>query len=98
MNKNTAKDYIPLVQALAEGKVIESLWSYDWKDSEWKEDVNPSFSEPASHYRIKRESGEIWVNKSYSGIIDGAVYESEAEAKSASIGDEVQVRYREVIE
>ena len=59
MNKDTAKDYLPLVQALADGKTIQRVRSdgtsfgTEWDDiySESQFDVNI----PASCYRIKPE-------------------------------------------
>lgn len=57
MNKDTAKDYLPLVQAMAEGKVIQIKCDDGWKDL-----VNVSFNNIPSKYRIKPEPREIWVN------------------------------------
>lgn len=48
MDKDNAKDYLPLVQALAEGKTIQSNHGGEWFDL-----PNPSFCDPITFYRIK---------------------------------------------
>ena len=56
MNKHNAKDFLPLVQAMAEGKTIQYLAFGDtWKDT----DVMPSTT-PPSCYRIKPEPIQRW--------------------------------------
>jgi len=64
MNAQTAKDYLPLVQALAEGKTIQesSEQQHYWSDSE-----EVIFSLPASRYRIKREPRRYWILESDDG-------------------------------
>lgn len=59
MNKNNAKDFLPFVQALAEGKTIQIKDSFDgsWKDIE--DGVNFGFD--PEHYRIKPETTKWWV-------------------------------------
>lgn len=56
MNKDNAKDYLPLVQALADGKVIQVFAC----ERGWRDEAFPSFSMPANDYRIKPESRELW--------------------------------------
>lgn len=54
MNKDNAKEFLPLVQALAEGKVIQ--FNKGEEDSEcWTDYANVSLTLPASRYRIKPE-------------------------------------------
>lgn len=93
MNKDNAKDYLPLVQALAEGRVIQ------WVSMEgkWVDGVNISFEWEPSHYRIKPEPREIWVNRFPDGHEGLTWYETEEAANRAYVAA-VQVRYREVIE
>ena len=52
MNAQNAKDYLPLVQAMAEGKTIQesSERSHYWSDGE-----DLVFDLPANRYRIKPE-------------------------------------------
>lgn len=93
MNASNAKEYLPLVQALADGKVIQMLeWHDDWVDM-----VEISTEIPASLYRIKPEPREIWVNRYPDGTEYGR-YESERLAEVHSGHGSIQVCYREVIE
>lgn len=95
MNKNTARDYLPLVQALSEGKVIQ----YKWSDGGWRDGEHLSFEKEPNCYRIKPEPREIWVNRFPDGHDALTWYETEEAAYRAygRVGA-VQVRYREVIE
>lgn len=55
MNSTNAKDYLPLVQALAEGRVIQV---FKWRHSglrEWEDIGDPSFMDYPAEYRIKPE-------------------------------------------
>lgn len=59
MTKDNAKDYLPLVQALAEGKTIQVLVAdgeFGWADLD---DV--SFESPSKSYRIKPEPRRWWL-------------------------------------
>ena len=47
MNKENAKLYIPLMEALADGEL------QFFNDDEWQDSGEPCFSEPPSHYRRK---------------------------------------------
>lgn len=92
MNASNAKDYLPLVQALADGKVIQGNCGGEWKDDDY-----PSFSSPPSYYRIKPEPSEIWVTHYYNGqvFIHPDVGSAKVES-TRNVG--VTRRYREVIE
>lgn len=95
MNASNARDYLPLVQALAEGKQIQfGHENYGWKDVD-----NVITSNPASSYRIKPEPREIWVNRFPDGH-DGLTWYEAEEAAHRAYGrvGAVKVRYREVIE
>lgn len=94
MNKDNAKDYLPLVQALAEGKVVEIQGSDGWKVLS-----NYDFTSPPKHYRIKPEPKEIWVNR-YSDGSESIHYATEDTARIFAGPNKgvIQVRYREVIE
>lgn len=94
MNKDNARDYLPLVQALAEGKVIQSYVCGGWSD-----DKDVDFTLDASRYRIKPEPREIWVNSwdPAGNVIFDSPEEAEEHAKRYRIGH-VTTRYREVIE
>ena len=56
MNKNNAKDYLPLVQALADGKVIQINGVRGWEDT--RGDL--IFGANPHDYRIKPEPREWW--------------------------------------
>jgi hypothetical protein len=97
VNLNNAKDYLPLVQGLAEGRVIQYKYqksdkSYAWMDLESCVD----FCVPAEFYRIKPEPREIWVNE-YPNEINSA-YRSYDLAAAHCLEYGRTVRYREVIE
>lgn len=55
MNKDNARDYLPLVQALAEGKTIQ----YRLEDGEWADVPQPIFHDEVRSYRIKPEPKKI---------------------------------------
>lgn len=98
MNKKNAADYLPLVQALAEGKTIQCGddncgWS-DIKDFE-----ECAFSHPPHNYRIKPEPKEIWFNRYNTGVESGPYESKEKAIEFAFHGRPItQVCYREVIE
>lgn len=93
MNRETAKDYLPLVQALADGKVIQCDEGFGFEDLE-----NPIFNLRASSYRIKPEPREIWVRRRDDGVEGTFAYPSEAEAGEDLDRNWSTVRYREVLE
>lgn len=92
MNKETARDYLPLVQALAEGRVIQMMGAF----GKWKDVDDVFLNTPASNYRIKPEPREIWVNE-YPNEINSA-YRSHDLAAAHCLDYGKTVRYREVIE
>ena len=52
MNREEAEKFLPVIQAFAEGKTIET---YSYSDMNWVEANNPSFS-LCFEYRVKPES------------------------------------------
>lgn len=96
MNASNAKDYLPLVQALAEGRVIQERHSMD---DHWIDCQSVDFSWHAGDYRIKPEAKEYWVNRYPDGSESEARFDNEMGARlSTSNPKATQVRYREVIE
>lgn len=95
MNKDNAKDYLPLVQALADGKTIQLKCG----DGRWHDqNGGVSFALEAENYRIKPEPRDIWVNRYPNGMENG-IFNTEHAAKLHRANDTaVQIRYREVIE
>jgi hypothetical protein len=68
MTRDTAKDFLPLVQALSEGKVIQ--W-FNQEDSGWEDLEFTDFVEAPDRYRVKPERREVWVNEYPDGIYNG---------------------------
>lgn len=58
MNKNNAAAYLPLVQAMAEGKTIQV--KLNEKDT-WRTCPELMFMEPPECYRIKPEPRVLWA-------------------------------------
>lgn len=96
MNASNAKDYLPLVQALAEGKVIQGFMVGSGK---WEDMHEMQFNGTADQYRIKPEPKEFWVNRYADDSESLARFSSARLAEQAANTTNVtQVRYREVIE
>ena len=67
MNAQNAREYLPLVQALADGKTLQtSCPSFGWHDIE-----EYHFVKSPRHYRIKPEprTFDIWVNEKTKRVI-----------------------------
>lgn len=94
MDRNNAKDYLPLVQALAEGKMIQISAGEGF----WTDIHNPNFGGNPDDYRIKPEPREVWVNRYADGTDGLATYSTEESAKSCGPSSSRAIRYREVIE
>lgn len=61
MNKDNARDYLPLVQALAEGKTIQHCKvSGEASTDYWQDCIAPTFRDKASRYRIKPEQKKMY--------------------------------------
>lgn len=92
MNKDNAKDYLPLVQALADGKELQ--WSND--EGEWGTLADWGFTTEPKRYRIKPEPREwfVWVDENGRGRFATAIND---EYQSSS-GKFNPVKVREVIE
>jgi len=88
MNAQTAKDYLPLVQALSEGKTIQesSEQQHYWSDVD-----DPVFSLPASRYRIKREQRRWWILFPEPGTTREYIYNREPQSIPCNIKEVVEV-------
>jgi hypothetical protein len=69
MNKDNAKDFLPLVQALAEGKTVQ----FSHPGEGWTSITEPIFQFPPQHYRIKPEPPkplefDVWVSLHLNGV------------------------------
>ena len=89
MNRQRAKELLPIIQAFAEGKEIQIRRSIGgrWDDLT----IEPMWNGVAE-YRIKPEPREWFLN-----VISSECYVTEECAKKFSAGREI-VRVREVIE
>jgi hypothetical protein len=93
MTKYNAKEFLPFVRALAEGKTIEVMDS----SGNWRADSAPTFSSYGPHcYRIKSEPREFWVSIHPAGIFTNKT-RHEAEAIKAQLDCET-IKVREVME
>ena len=92
MNKYNAKEYIPLIQALADGKTIQLNTSNKWVDLSFA----MSFDRDPDQYRIKPEPIEVklWVNDETGEVCGGLANTLEVGEKD--IGYTVKL-FREVI-
>ena len=70
MNKDNAAQFLPLVQALADGKTIQYNDAGTWFDMAGE---SVAFGNEISHYRIKPEPQEVtvWITKFSDGSICG---------------------------
>lgn len=91
MNKNDAAQYLPLVQALADGKVIQ----YRVHGGGWVDDDHPAFTSLPCCYRIKPEPREIFFVEFSNG--NHGPYATREIAEQNYPRSKV-VRYREVLE
>lgn len=96
MNQSNAKDYLPLVQALADGRVIQRRdCGNDWADAS-----ELDFTWAPDRYRIKPEPREWWmIEITRDGICVGRYtffLLAEAEQFSRDTGGEL-IHVREVL-
>lgn len=63
MNREQAKDLLPIIQAFAEGKTIQQTDGYDWYDLDDPDFIASSISyriKPKSKYRPFKNAEECW--------------------------------------
>ncbi len=96
MNASNAKDYLPLVQALVEGKSLQYNVNRSDEAPKWVDREDFTFDEPATEYRIKPEPREIWVNEYGIGVV--TLHHTETHAREQLGASGKTVHYREVIE
>ncbi len=90
MNKHNARDYLPLVQALAEGKTIQIKTDANvWED---REEV-PFLCDPCV-YRVKPEPREYWISHYEDGLVSG-IYAVKEDALKVPYGK--PTLFREVL-
>lgn len=78
MNKDNAKDFLPLVQALAEGKTLQVRAS---SERPWIDATDIAFVGHPGNHRIKPEPAVLWVIYDSHDRIRGTFYSSEEATK-----------------
>lgn len=84
MRQSEAKEFLPLIQAFAEGKTIQVKSVGGWVDS--KELV---FNWPVGHYRIKPEPRTFYAVEWHNNgrpVIAGSLYQAEEFVREAIVG------------
>ena len=96
MTRDEAREFARIVQAYADGSVIQCFHS----DGQWYEVKDPRFDKAVERYRIKPEPREGWMVDG--GAIPFRIFGSHEAARqyAAAIGNErpLIVRMREVME
>lgn len=59
MNSTNARGYLPVIQAWADGKVIQIANGTGWRDADPMEEID--FCAPPDCYRVKPEPRRFWV-------------------------------------
>jgi hypothetical protein len=97
MNKENAHLFLPLVQALADGKTIQVNHG-DKQNPQWEDAKRPEFSYGPEQYRVKPEPREWVIFISNSGSI---LHKSKGGPDSPSdagyLSDVKAVRVREIL-
>lgn len=87
MNAQNAKDYLPLVQALAEGKMIQQfVMNRQMMEMEWRDDFTPTWIAEPTFYRVKpmpKAPRHWWVVIDTQTNTPHAIYTREDVAKIA---------------
>jgi hypothetical protein len=99
MNRERAKELLPIIKAFANGGVVQFRYS---KNMKWQNTSDDPVFVVDNEYRIKPEPMEIWVNiyDEKEDDVMGATYSSKVKAENyASFGViKKAVKFREVIE
>lgn len=69
MNREQAKNLLPVIQAFADGETIQVRTEKGWEDL-----VNPDFICLPDRYRIKPEPLEVWIVVDRDGDPTGRVF------------------------
>ena len=89
MNRERAKELLPVIQAFAEGKTVQIKYGDGW------EDLGEPVFDFSGEYRIKPEPLECWVNV-YPTAIDSFQSKKSAENNSGTRAIRIAVHMREV--
>lgn len=98
MTPITAKLLLPIIQAMADGKEIQTKIVRTDGSHQWVTQHCLDFTGKPENYRIKPEPKEIWVNE-YANTGVAAHTSKDAAVRNAGVAaTRKAVRYREVIE
>ena len=92
MNKENAKEFLPLIQAMADGKTIQYQIGHElWHDVEWIDTIEGY----SSDYRIKPEprTFKMWLYHS-----TGRMYPLVDEIATGETGEWEHITVREVLQ
>lgn len=90
MNQSNAKDYLPLVKALAEGETIQ----FNYPSGGWMDLAHISFDDPAPCYRIKQAPREFWVNTIHTAFSYQPCGEAFSTKEAAESGQDSMIKYK----
>ena len=96
MNKDNAAQFLPLVQALAEGKTIQ----YQMADGRWEDRKSPEFTSDPQCYRIKPEPKkplefDLWIAFNDEGRL---CHYTNADMSKIKDSEWRKIKVREVVE
>ena len=96
MNKTNAARYLPLVQALAEGKCIQTANGSKDKWLDFADDEEISFNRAPEFYRVKPEPKVIYINQFGDGQWSCSHYGTKQEAElQAAAAMKASVKFRQ---
>lgn len=95
MNRERAKELLPIIQAFAEGEEIE--WKDSGSDDEWTnyehaQEYTFSFEDKDCDFRIKPEPFECWMNI-YPENKGGHPYPTEEEAAKTFFAGSIRIAH-----
>jgi len=95
MNREQAKELLPIIQAFAEGKTIQAKKAAS--EQEWQHAQNPTFA-ALFEWRIKPEPREYWLLVHDEGETTNLVFDIEEDAHGSCLGGQTVIKVLEVIE
>jgi len=92
MNASNAAQFLPIIQALADGKTIEVC-----EDGVWTTRPELAYNLDPSQYRIKPEPQKLWVNLYPDGRRDAFLTEDKARQHCGRVHSRIAVPFIEVL-
>ena len=91
MTKETAKQFIDVLQAFVDGRPVEVKTQFGWEEIK-----NPNFGSSPENYRVKPEPREWFINI-YENRACGLYHSKMAADNNAVVGRVECVRVREIL-